>query len=150
MTPMPSTRVYLALAPEHLTALAEGGAVGPAPLPAHAVTTALGKPGLITDQEELEHLAWLAAVEDAGLHTGDAVRRVVAAADVDSGEVSVPAAVDVPSRVEVAVPVERRWIVSFHVDEEPGATEATDLLWFDVTELAEVRGLVAGRGPSGP
>ena len=53
-----------------------------------------------------------------------------------------PTAPDVPSRVEVSAPVERRRIVSFHVDEEPGMTEPTDLLWYDVTELADVRGLV--------
>ncbi len=140
---MPSTRVYLALDPEQLTTLAEGGAAGPAPLPAHAVTTALGKPGLITDQEELEHLAWLSAVEDAAQHSAaGSVRRVVAAADVDSADVRVPTPSDRASRVEVTVPVERRWVVSFHVDEDPGATDATDLLWFDVTELDEVRALV--------
>lgn len=141
---MPYTRVYLPLTAQHLSALAEGGAVGPAPLSAHAVTPALGKPGLTTDQEELEHLAWLAAVEDAAqLRDGGSVRRVVAAADVDSGDVAVPASGSPVSRVEVTAAVERPWIVSFHVDEEPGATEATDLLWFDVTELAEVRALLA-------
>ncbi len=141
---MPITRVYLALTAEHLASLAGGGALGPAPVPAHAVTTALGKPGLTTDQEELEHTAWLAAVDDAAQHTEDgARRRVVAAADVDEGDVRRPSSTDRASRVEVTVPVERRWVVSFHVDEEPGATGATDLLWFDVTELDEVRALVA-------
>ncbi|MEO6791262.1 MAG: hypothetical protein ABI249_00340 [Ornithinibacter sp.] len=141
---MPYTRVYLPLTAQHLSALAEGGAVGPAPLSAHAVTPALGKPGLTTDQEELEHLAWLAAVEDAAQHSRDgSLRRVVAAADVDSGDVAVPAAGSPASRVEVTAELDRPRIVSFHVDEEPGATEATDLLWFDVTELAEVRALLA-------
>jgi len=142
---MPFTRVYIALTADHLSSLADGGTLGPAPLPAHAVTSALGKPGLTTDQEELEHTAWLAAVEDAvQLTGGGARRRVVAAADVDSGEVLESSSPDVASRVEVATPVERRWVVSFHVDETPGATAATDLLWFDVTELDEVRSLVAG------
>ena len=105
------------------------------------MTAALGKPGLTTDQEELEHTAWLAAVEDALQHTdGGARRRVVAAADVDSDEVLQPSSPDRASRVEVAAPVERRWVVSFHVDETPGSTAATDLLWFDVTELDEVAG----------
>lgn len=142
---MPSTRVYLALSEEQLSVLAEGGAVGPPPLSAHAVTPALGKPGLTTDQEELEYLAWLAAVEESLQHTaGGSVRRVVAAADLDSADVAVPTSGTPASRVEVIVAVERRWIVSFHVDEEPGATEATDLLWFDVTELDAVRTLAAG------
>jgi hypothetical protein len=55
-----------------------------------------------------------------------------------------PTAPDRPSRVEVSAPVELRRVVSFHVDEEPGATEPTDLLWYDVTELAAVRDLVGG------
>ena len=53
-----------------------------------------------------------------------------------------PTEPDVPSRVHVAAPLERRRIVSFHIDEEAGDTEPTDLLWYDVTELADVRDLV--------
>ena len=140
---MPLTRVYLPLTPADLTALAEGRSVGPAPRPAHAVTPALGKPGLVTDEEELEHDAWAAAADEAtGLAGTPPRRRVVAAADVDAAVVVHPTSPDVPSRVELSAPVERRRIVSFHVDEEPGATEPTDLLWYDVTELAAVRALV--------
>ena len=142
---MPLTRVYLPLTAADLTALAEGRAVGPAPRAAHAVTPALGKPGLVTDEEELEHTAWAAAAQEAiGLAGTPPRRRVVAAADVDAAVVVHPTAPDVPSRVEVSAPVERRRIVSFHVDEEPGATDPTDLLWYDVTELADVRALVSG------
>ena len=61
---------------------------------------------------------------------------------VDAAIVVHPTSPDVPSRVEVAAPVERRRIVSFHVDEVAGSTEPTDLLWYDVTELADVRALV--------
>ncbi|MFL6152541.1 MAG: DUF6912 family protein [Ornithinibacter sp.] len=127
---MPLTRVYLPLTPADLTGLAEGRPLGPAPRPAHAVTPALGKPGLVTDEEELEHAAWVAATEEA-LAGAEAAgrRRVVAAADV-------------PSRVELSAPVERRRIVSFHIDEDPGCSEPTDLLWYDVTELAAVRALL--------
>lgn len=140
---MPLTRVYLPLTPADLTALAEGRALGPAPLTAHAVTPALGKPGLVTDEEELEHAAWVAATEEAiGPAGAGSRRRIVAAADVDAAVVVHPTSPEVPSRVEVSVPVERRRIVSFHVDEEPGSSEPTDLLWYDVTELAEVRALV--------
>jgi hypothetical protein len=39
--------------------------------------------------------------------------------------------------------VEREQLVSFHVDEEPGATGTADLLWYDVTELDDVRALLA-------
>ena len=142
---MPLTRVYLALTPDDLEALAQGRPLGPAPRPAHAVTPALGKPGLVTDEEELEHAAWVAATEEAlSLSEGGSRRRVVAAADVDAAIVVHPTSADVPSRVEVSAPVELRRVVSFHVDEEPGATDPTDLLWYDVTELAAVRALVGG------
>ncbi len=141
---MPLTRVYLALTPEHLATLAEGGSVGPVPVAAHAVTPALGKPGLVTDEEELEHAAWLAAAGEAVEHSeGGTRRRVVAAADVDASTVTHRTAPGPPSHVELLAPVDLRRIVSFHVDEEPGATDAADLLWYDVTELDEVRALVS-------
>ena len=142
---MPLTRVYLALGAGDLEALAAGRPLGPAPLAAHAVTQALGRPGLATDAEELEHAAWVAAAEEALSHTDDGTRRrVVAAADVDAAVVVRPTAPDGPSQVEVSAPVELRRVVSFHVDEEPGATAPTDLLWYDVTELTAVRDLVRG------
>ena len=142
---MPLTRVYLALTAEDLAGLAQGRPLGPVPRPAHAVTAAVGRPGLATDEEELEHLAWLAAGEEAvGRSAGGTVRRVVASADVDAATVVHPTSADTASRVELSAPVDLRRIVSFHVDEEPGATDPTDLLWYDVTELADVRGLVGG------
>lgn len=142
---MPLTRVYLPLTPAHLAALSAGRPVGPVPLAAHAVTPALGKPGLVTDEEELEHAAWLAAADEAGsLSDGGSRRRVVAAADVDASIVGHRTTPGEPSRVELSAPVDLRRIVSFHVDEAPGATDAGDLLWYDVTELAEVRALVSG------
>ena len=142
---MPLTRVYLALDAADVEALAAGRPLGPAPLAAHAVTPALGRPGLVTDAEELEHAAWVAAADEALSHTDNGVRRrIVAAADVDAAVVVHRTAPDRPSRVEVSAPVELRRIVSFHVDEEPGASEPTDLLWYDVTELAAVRDLVRG------
>ena len=142
---MPLTRVYLALTADDLEQLAQGRPLGPVPRPAHAVTPAVGRPGLVTDEEELEHLAWLAAgAEAAGRSADGTVRRVVAAADVDSATVVHPTSADTASRVELAAPVDLRRIVSFHVDEEPGASDPTDLLWYDVTELADVRGLVRG------
>ena len=145
---MPLTRVYLALTPADLDALAAEGTLGSPPRRAHAVTPAVGTPGLTTDAEELEHLAWVAATEEAEGAAGDAgaagVRRVVAAADVEAEAVAHPTAPDVPSRVEVTEPVHRRQVVSFHVDEEPGATGTADLLWYDVTELDDVRALLGG------
>jgi hypothetical protein len=138
---VPLTRVYLPLTAADLQALAEDRAIGIAPVRAHAVTPALGRPGLTTDEEELEHLAWLAAAAEAGEVAGGG-RRVVAAADVDAADVSPATDPDAASRVELAGPVERRRVVSFHVDEEPGATDPADLLWYDVTELDDVRALL--------
>ncbi|WP_392544917.1 DUF6912 family protein [Oryzobacter telluris] len=142
---MPLTRVYLPLTAADLDDLAAGRSVGPAPRSAHAVTAALGRPGLTTDEEELEHTAWLAAADEAVLLSGDGRRRrVIGSADVDAATVGRPTAPDVASRVELSAPLERRGFVSFHVDEEPGATDAADLLWYDVTELDDVRALLAG------
>ena len=108
------------------------------------MTPALGKPGLVTDEEELEHAAWVAATEEA-------TRRHPAP---PPGAASSPLPTSTPPSSctrpqptcrrgsRSSAPIERRRIVSFHVDEEPGATEPTDLLWYDVTELADVRALV--------
>ncbi len=140
---MPLIRVYLPLTRAHLTALAQGRPVGPVPLHAHAVTPALGKPGLVTDQETLEHDAWAAAADEAvSLSQRGTRRRVVAAADVDAATVVHPTSPDVASRVELSAPVDRRRIVSFHIDDEPGGSGVADLLWYDVTELRAVRVLV--------
>ncbi|WP_371814234.1 hypothetical protein [Phycicoccus sp. HDW14] len=97
---------------------------------------------MTTDEEELEHDAWVAATEEATSRAAGA-RRVVASADVDAAVVAVPERADVPSRVEVGSPVARSRVVSFHVDEEPGGTGTADLLWYDVTELEAVRALLA-------
>ncbi|MBT9255883.1 hypothetical protein KMZ32_10395 [Phycicoccus sp. MAQZ13P-2] len=140
---MALTRVYLPLTAADLEALADGRDLGTPPVPAHGVTPALGTPGLVTDEEELEHLAWEAAADEAdALRDGDE-RRVVASADLDAGVVSVPADGDVPSRVELLAVVPRSRIVSFHVDESAGDTGTADLLWFDVTELGDVLDLLA-------
>ncbi|MGL4744930.1 MAG: DUF6912 family protein [Dermatophilaceae bacterium] len=137
---MPVTRVYLPIGRDAVDALASGRPLR-CPHPAHAVTEAVGRPGLVVDEEELEHLAWQAAVEHAAAFTADGVRRrVVAAADIDGGVV-IPAA-GPPSQVEVTAPVERSRVVSFHIDERPGATGSSDLLWFDVTEVDAVRALL--------
>lgn len=138
---MPLTRVYLPLTSEQLDMLGDGRDLGPAPLLAHGVTPALGRPGRAGDEEGLEHLAWVAATQEAAGVAGGA-RRVVAAADVDASSVTVPTGADLPSRVEVTAPVPRSRVVSFHVDESAGDTGTADLLWFDVTELADVRALL--------
>ena len=140
---MPLTRVYLPLTAADLDALMDGLDLGPEPIAAHAVTPALGRPGIGTDEEELEHLAWVAATEEADALREDDERRVVASADVDAGVVSVPTGAEVPSRVELLARLPRSRIVSFHVDEHPGDTGTADLLWYDVTELGAVVDLLA-------
>ncbi len=141
---MPLTRVYVPLTPADLGALAGAGGLLSPPVRAHAVTPAVGSPGLTTDEEELEHLAWVAAADEAGAGAAPGSRRVVAAADVEAEAVHVPTGPDVPSRVQVTEPLHRRQVVSFHVDEEPGGSGTADLLWYDVTELDEVRALATG------
>ena len=49
---MPLTRVYLALTAADLDRLADEGTLGAARRPAHAVTPAVGTPGLTTDAED--------------------------------------------------------------------------------------------------
>ncbi len=141
---MPLTRVYVALTPDDLDALSTDATLGAGPVRAHAVTPALGSPGLTTDEEELEHLAWEAAADEAAASVTGGTRRVIAAADVEAEAVSYPTTPDVPSRVEVTEPLRRRQVVSFHVDEEAGGSGTADLLWYDVTELDDVRALAAG------
>lgn len=139
---------------------------GPGGLPAHAVTPAVREWYVQGDVEELEYSALLEAAE-ASLHLlakDDAAprRRVVVAADVP--EAVVKPGGTFRSSVRLQVPVELSSVVSLHVDEagvaETIATavraagaaaagdddaqflvdeaEACDLLWYDVTELADL------------
>ena len=81
---MPLTRVYLALARGAPRDPRQGGGLGGGSVAAHAVTPALGKPGLVTDEEGLEHLAgWRRRGGSGRAQRGRHRRRVVAAADVD-------------------------------------------------------------------
>ncbi|HYN30266.1 MAG TPA: hypothetical protein VES95_10420 [Dermatophilaceae bacterium] len=142
---MPQTRVYVPLDPAGVATLRHGGSIGPPPIPAHAVTSRQGRPGLTTDVEELEHAAWSAAAAAAGGRVSGHAPRVVASADVDSGDV-VEVGGPEATEVRVRAPVALRDVVSFHVDEVPGGPDR-DLLWFDVTELDDVLALVESRGP---
>lgn len=154
---MPIVRAYLPLALDELALLGrrrELPVSRAAPLRAYVVTPELerAEPGL--DVEDQEYAAFCEAVADA-----DATRRrtgarpVVAAADLDRTWLSEPT-VGAGSRCLVALveslPLTR--VASFHVGDvserssvDPGAegdeTDATDLLWYDVTELTEVLGL---------
>lgn len=137
---MPVVRVYLPVGRAELDGLAESGVIvaGPgAPRAAFAVTDELARlvPG--ADIEALEFAAFADAVDAAG-----GTRRVVAALDAEPAWLA-PHDGGPASRVSLtqAVPVSR--VASFHIDEADAADSgAADLLWYDVTELDEVRSLI--------
>lgn len=130
-------RVYLPLL---VGELAEVLAAGRLPArPAHGVTHVLRAADPGADEEDLEFEAMCQAL-DAARALG-AGRRVVAAADTgpraDAGDGALLAGED---------PLDLGDVVSFHVEEGSGdvGTGYDDLLWYDVTELAE---LVSAVGP---
>lgn len=142
---MPVVRVYVPLGRAGLEELASTGALaaGPGtPRTAYAVTSGLEQaaPGL--DVEDLEYAAFSDAVEAAaGLRSTRADRRVVAAADADASWVS-PRDGSPVSKVSLTAPVPLSRVASFHVDDEVTGSvdeEADELLWYDVTELDDVR-----------
>ncbi len=143
-----------------------------APRWAHTVTQALRVALPDEDVEGLAESAMLAAADESveRIRTDGAsvMRRVVVAADVDDTEIAdaeiddAEAAGDeerLPSAVLVRTAVPWSQVVSIHVDE--GAAEADvraavagdddaleraaerDLLWYDVVELAQLRGELA-------
>jgi hypothetical protein len=95
------------------------------------------------DEEEREYAALCDAVDAATLlREGQDAKRVVAAADVEADWVTDGGEGSALSAVEVGEALPLRRIVSFHIDESPGADGAEDLLWYDATELDEVTRLV--------
>lgn len=129
------TRVYLALTPAHLDELATRGVLPEAP--ATAVTPALEAAYPQEDEEGLE----FQAIQEAAAATVAGQRVLVAAADLVTSVTPRTASTPAAARVD-EVALDR--VVSFHVGDE-GATPApdheTELSWYDVTELAEVRRL---------
>ena len=147
---MPVVRIYVPLGRAGLEELASTGALaaGPGtPRTAYAVTSGLeaAAPGL--DVEDLEYAAFSDAVEAAaGLRSSRADRRVVAAADADPTGVSPRDGAPV-SKVVITAPVPLSRVASFHVDDEVTVgidEEADELLWYDVTELDDVRSFFPG------
>ena len=138
---MTVVRVYLPVTVDDLRTLERSGALT-APRDGYAVTSDLRRERPAADLDELEYLAFGDAAAAA-----PAAARVVAAADVDSDEVSELVAAQLPVsavRVEAAVP--RRAVASFHVAGGAGAGSAADGIpehsWYDATELAVVLDLV--------
>ncbi len=149
---MPVIRIYVPIGRRELDELSERGSLeadSARPRAAFAVTDALaaGAPGL--DVEDLEYAAFSDAVKHA--HSVRAVptdRRVVAAADADPDWVRDGDGAPV-SAVALVVPVPVSRIASFHVDEDAGRApegssggDPDELLWYDVTELEDVRTLL--------
>ncbi|MEP7333765.1 MAG: hypothetical protein ABI692_16940 [Terracoccus sp.] len=162
---MPVVRVYLPVGPVDLAELAERGWLSatpatpatPAPFRvAYAVTPELARRMPGHDVEDLEYAAFSDAVAAAGaarLPAGDpADRRVVIAADVDPEWLSATEPTSEPDAicaVELTEPVPLARVASFHVDERGGSTgdvgaaaSVDALLWYDATELDEVRGFL--------
>lgn len=142
---MPVVRVYVPLGRAGLGELATSGslAAGPgSPRTAYAVTPALEEAGPGLDVEDLEYAAFSDAVEAAaGLRSGPSDRRVVAAADADPTWVA-PRQGGPVSSVVLTAPVPLARVASFHVDDQVTVgvdEEADELLWYDVTELDDVR-----------
>ena len=133
---MSQTRVYLPLTAAGLRRLAADREVGPPPLQAFAVTDRVERTLPTGDEEEWEYAALTDAAEAAALGAGPGARRVVAAADVESGSVQVDGGADSAVTLSESVPLRR--VVAFHVDENAGDEGTSDLLWYDATELDEV------------
>lgn len=146
---MPAVRVYVPLGRRGLLALADEKVLRAEPgdtLVAYAVTPGLAAAHPGEGVEELEYLAFCdaAAAARALRETADA-RRVVVAADADADWLVDTDGGTAAVAVRSELPLSR--IASFHVD-DPAAIAAGDdspdeLLWYDATELDEVRGLLA-------
>ncbi|MDV3220052.1 DUF6912 family protein [Intrasporangium sp.] len=144
---MPVVRIYVPIGRRELEDLAGQGLLDAAPTsPRHAfaVTDVLRSQAAGLDVEELEYSAFSDAVgASAGVRSSPEDRRIVAAADADPTWV-VAREGGPASSVDLVAPVPLSRIASFHVDEGAGEMaggDADDLLWYDVTELDEVRTL---------
>lgn len=148
-------RVYLPATMAAVTSALAAGEVGPAPLPAVAVTPSLRAAYPGSDDEELEYAAFTEAARRSLRLLGPGTarpRRVVLAADVAVAAVA-PSADQSPGAVVVAAPVPLARVVSAHVDDEVaedpvGAAvragldevEGHELLWYAVQELPALVG----------
>lgn len=135
---MRQCRIYLPIDLTAVRTLRDSGVL--AARDGYAVTQWLERQHPGEDEEGLEYLA-LDEARQAALAAGRDRRLVIAAADVESAHlvVSPPAQGRSASRVTLREPVPLRRVVSFHLEETPaGSNDDPDLLWYDVTELAEV------------
>ena len=135
-------RVYVGTTLAGLRELHATGALGAAPLTAHAVTPALRESYAEGDTEELEYVALTAAAGDSRrlLDADPALprRRAVVAAEVPDDAVT--AAGDGSAvRVAVAIPLSK--VASVHVDDpavDLGDADGWELMWFATQELPDL------------
>lgn len=146
---MPAVRVYIPLSAGALRALAERRAVGGGDgdrVVAYAVTPGLEAAHPGEGVEELEYLAFCdAAAAATTLREAPGDRRVIVAADADPEWLVDSDGGTAAVGLVRELPLTR--IASFHVDDPAamaaGDESADELLWYDVTELDEVRGFFA-------
>jgi len=161
------TRVYIPTTLNTL-AVAHAIGEFPAPMAAHAVTAAVREWYVEGDLEELEYVALTEAAEGSlRLLAADPTaprRRVVVSADVPDIELWVHAEDRFRSSVRLTRAVQVEAIASIHVDEDLAAStvveaiaalpraddgdadarflldeaEATELLWYDVSEMGDL------------
>ncbi len=142
---MPAVRIYVPLGRAGLVALAKARVLAPGEeghLVAYAVTPGLEAAHPGEGVEELEYLAFCdAAAAARALRESPTDRRVVASADVDREWLADHDGGTSAVSVSGAVPLAR--IASLHVDDETalaaGDESPDELLWYDATELDEVR-----------
>lgn len=142
---MPATRIYVPLSRSGLLALARDRVLAPGEdghLVAYAVTPGLEAAHPGEGVEELEYLAFCdAAAAARTVRESAADRRVVVSADADSAWLSDHDGGTSAVAVSATLPLAR--IASLHVDDEAaqaaGDESPDELLWYDATELDEVR-----------
>ncbi|MDQ0426558.1 DUF6912 family protein [Cellulomonas iranensis] len=148
-------RVYL---PVTLDELQHGSPVLLTPRVAHAVTPQLRATWPDEDEEGWEYAAQAGAADDSLVRVAGSPDapplRVVVAADVPDAAVRALTDPPVPSAVELTAAVDLAAVVSVHVDEPEAAAdvravvdgdeaaierlEERDLLWYDVSEVADI------------
>ncbi|WP_219463237.1 DUF6912 family protein [Nonomuraea rhizosphaerae] len=165
-------RVYLPCTLPALARAAEAGELGPAPLTGYAVTPALTEWYASGDTEELEYVAlteaaraslrMLAADHADGVE--GASRRVVVAAEVPDGALSMGADLEERARVRLAQPIPMTKVAAVHIDDlyampdieaavaalpasdggdddarfTVDGAEAHELMWFATQEIPEL------------
>jgi len=115
-------RVYVGLTRSALAAARAAGEIGPAPLPAHAVTPALRESYATADAEELEYVALMAAADSClpllAAAPDEPRRRYVAACEVATATPDTEAG---PAGVVVASPIPWRDVQALHADDPDAA-----------------------------